>query len=198
MFNTSSIYDEKKSVVQKLPKYDPNNIRTYMYIKIGNQIPKQVIFELFSTFLPKTTANFKSLCTKEHNLTYIGTKFYKVIPGFIIQGGDIANRDGTGSISIYGKTFEDESFMFKHYGAGMLSMANAGKNTNGSQFLITFDETAELDGNNVVFGRVIKGMEVIREIEKVSIGINEAPIEDIIITDCGLYPEQVLSPEDIL
>ena len=114
----------------------------------------------------------------------------------MMQGGDVTKGDGTGSISIYGGKFEDENFESKHFGSGLLSMANAGKDTNGSQFFITFKETPHLDGKHVVFGRVVKGMDVIRAAEKMKTGANDVPAEPVVIADCGIYDGIVENPEN--
>jgi peptidyl-prolyl isomerase D len=118
-----------------------------------------------------------------------GGYFHRIIKGFMIQGGDISAQNGTGGESIYGLKFEDENFELKHERKGMLSMANTGPNTNGSQFFITTTRTSHLDGKHVVFGRVIKGMGVVRSIEHVIIGENDHPTQDVIIVDCGEIPE---------
>jgi peptidylprolyl isomerase len=193
----ASLYDEKKIPVSEVPKYDKNNERVFMDIKMGNAPAKKVIFELFSKDVPKTTENFKCFCTGEKvEKGYKGNKFHRIINGFMMQGGDVVNGDGTGSTSIYGKQFADENFLYKHFGSGLLSMANSGANTNGSQFFITFAKTSHLDGKHVVFGRVIKGMDVIREIEKVKTGANDVPEVDVLIEDCGLYSDDVENPEN--
>ena len=114
-----------------------------------------------------------------------GVRFHRIIKGFMVQGGDISAGDGTGGESIYGLKFEDENFELKHERKGMLSMANAGPNTNGSQFFITTTRTSHLDGKHVVFGKVVKGMGVVRSIEHVTIGEADCPTVDVTIADCG-------------
>lgn len=116
-------------------------------------------------------------------------RFHRVIKGFMAQGGDISAGNGTGGESIYGLKFEDENFELKHERKGMLSMANSGPNTNGSQFFITTTRTSHLDGKHVVFGRVIKGMGVVRSIEHVPTDDSDCPISDVIIAECGQIPE---------
>lgn len=118
-----------------------------------------------------------------------GVRFHRVIKGFMVQGGDISAGDGTGGESIYGLKFEDENFELKHERKGMLSMANAGPNTNGSQFFITTTRTSHLDGKHVVFGKVVKGMGVVRSIEHVTTGEADCPTVDMTIADCGEIPE---------
>ncbi|KAL5788412.1 hypothetical protein ACOSP7_005361 [Xanthoceras sorbifolium] len=170
--------------------------RCFFDISIGGELEGRVVIELFNDVVPKTAENFRALCTGEKGigpnsgvpLHYKGVRFHRVIKGFMIQGGDFTAGDGSGGESIYGLKFEDENFEMKHERKGMLSMANAGPNTNGSQFFITTTRTSHLDGKHVVFGRVIKGMGVVRSIEHVSIGDNDCPAVDITIMDCGEIP----------
>ncbi|KAI3785032.1 hypothetical protein L1987_44141 [Smallanthus sonchifolius] len=173
------------------------NPRCYLDISIGGELEGRLVVELYKDVVPKTAENFRALCTGEKGigpntgvpLHLKGSCFHRVIKGFMIQGGDMSARNGTGGESIYGLKFEDENFELKHERKGMLSMANSGPNTNGSQFFITTTRTPHLDGKHVVFGRVIKGMGVVRSVEHTTTGENDVPTLDVIIEDCGEIPE---------
>ncbi|MBS3744885.1 MAG: peptidylprolyl isomerase [Wenzhouxiangellaceae bacterium] len=143
------------------------NPRIALEIRIGEEAAGTIVLELFKDVTPKTAENFRALCTGEkgEDMSYAGSPFHRIIPDFMIQGGDFTNGNGTGGKSIYGDRFPDENFEIKHTEAGLLSMANAGPNTNGSQFFITLAPTPWLDGKHVVFGKVIEGMDVVRAME---------------------------------
>ncbi|KAK4129468.1 peptidyl-prolyl cis-trans isomerase [Parathielavia appendiculata] len=172
------------------------NPRVFFDITLGGEPLGRITFELFADVVPKTAENFRQFCTGESGLKdkfgnpkgYKGSKFHRIIPNFMCQGGDFEKGDGTGSICIWGtKSFEDENFKLKHDQPGLLSMANAGPNTNGSQFFITTVPTPFLDGKHVVFGKVLDGIDVVRKMEHTKTGRRgrDVPDLDVVISQCG-------------
>lgn len=178
---------------------NPQNPIVFFDVSIGSRAAGRIEMELFKDVVPKTAENFRALCTGEKGvgrsgkpLCFKNSIFHRVIPQFMIQGGDFTNGNGTGGESIYGMKFADESFAGRagrHFGAGTLSMANAGPHTNGSQFFITTADTEWLNGKHVVFGQVTSGMDVVREVESNG-SRSGATRARITVTNCGeIKPE---------
>lgn len=158
--------------------------KVYFDVTIGGEPAGRVVFGLYGNVVPRTVENFKELCLKPAGQGYKGSPFHRIIPGFMCQGGDFTNMNGTGGRSIYGGKFDDENFELIHAKPGLLSMANSGQNTNGSQFFITTAVTDWLNGKHVVFGEVVEGLDVIQKMEGVGSGNGRTQVP-VAIADCG-------------
>ncbi|XP_050068616.1 peptidyl-prolyl cis-trans isomerase G [Anopheles maculipalpis] len=179
-------------------------IRCFFDVSLGGLPAGRIVFELFPAVAPKTCENFRALCTGECGigqktgkpLYYKGIIFHRVVKDFMIQSGDFSNGNGTGGESIYGGTFEDEAFTLKHDRAFLLSMANRGKNTNGSQFFITTQPAPHLDNIHVVFGHVVSGQDLVRQLEQLPVDRNSRPLQDAMVSNCGELVRQIKVKKD--
>mmetsp|Transcript_32913 Transcript_32913/g.48682 ORF Transcript_32913/g.48682 Transcript_32913/m.48682 type:complete len:484 (-) Transcript_32913:62-1513(-) len=192
MFDRASgLYEEKKDATAP----GEGNPHVFFDVKHGDNMLGRIVMCIFADIVPKTAENFRALCTGEKgegtlgkSLHYKGCTFHRVVKDFMIQGGDFISGDGTGGESIYGEMFDDENFTMRHSKEGVLSMANAGPGTNGSQFFITTGNFLHLNEKHVVFGQVVEGMEIVREIQNIETDENHKPVEEVIISDCGEMP----------
>jgi peptidyl-prolyl isomerase G (cyclophilin G) len=180
------------------------NPLVFLDVSIDGDASAKIVIELFANIVPRTAENFRALCTGEKGvgastgkpLHFKGTKFHRVINGFMAQGGDFSKENGTGGESIYGGKFADENFKMDHSEPGILSMANGGPNTNGSQFFIIFKRQPHLDGKHVVFGRVVKGLEIVKKIEQLGTADGK-PLGEVKIVDCGETTQAKISNSDV-
>ncbi|CAI0435224.1 unnamed protein product [Linum tenue] len=166
-----------------------SNPKVFFDVTIGGAPAGRIVMELFRETTPMAAENFRALCTGEKGSGYKGSKFHRVLPGMMCQGGDFVNGDGTGGESIFGRTFPDENFREMHTGPGTLSMVNFGRDTNGSQFSILLTRAGWLDGKHVVVGKVVDGMDVVEAIGGVGFESGQGSDPGVVIADCGELSE---------
>ena len=190
--NADDVSETDDAAQESNPPQQPVSIPTHVFLDIAKQdflkdpFVGRVVIRLYPEHAPRTTHNFAQLCAAKK---YVNIPFHRVVKDFMIQGGDIVNQDGTGTFSVYGgegTTFADEPFVLRHGKGGLLSMANSGKDTNGSQFFITTQPAPHLDGKHVVFGEVVQGMEHVRDVEREVTDPNDRPIRKCYIMNCGV------------
>ncbi|PIA14175.1 putative cyclophilin type peptidyl-prolyl cis-trans isomerase [Coemansia reversa NRRL 1564] len=195
--NSGSMIFNKESLINNMPiasqatSKNISNTRVFLEVAFDGKPNGKIEIELRDDIVPRTVENFRALCTGEKGFGFKNSSAHRIIPGFMMQAGDFINANGTGGKSIYGNSFDDENFILKHDAPGVLSMANSGPNSNGSQFFITFDKTPWLDNKHVVFGKVIRGMDILRMVE--SLGDKDSPTNPkkrVTICSCGVITNQ--------